>query len=191
MSAGAPFVHPNALCESDTVGGGTRVWAFAHVLAGAVVGTNCNLGDHVFIEGGARLGNNVTVKNGVQIWDLVTVEDDVFIGPNAVFTNDLRPRAFLKRQVSELSPTIVRRRATVGANATVVCGTKIGPEAFVAAGAVVNRDVPSNAIVAGNPARQTGWVCTCGARLPSSLSCDSCGRSFRLVDADTGLELLD
>jgi acetyltransferase-like isoleucine patch superfamily enzyme len=190
MSSERPFVHPSALCESGAVGAGTRVWAFAHVMSGAVVGTDCNLGDHVFVEGRARVGNGVTIKNGVQIWDLVTVEDDVFIGPNAVFTNDLRPRAFLDREPSRLTPTIVRRGATIGANATVVCGTTVGREAFVAAGAVVNRDVPSHGLVAGNPARQTGWVCTCAARLPSSLACADCGRRFRLVDDQVGLEPL-
>ncbi len=183
-------MHPQALCESETVGRGTRVWAFTHVLPGAVVGTDCNLCDHVFIEGGARVGNNVTIKNGVQIWDLVTLEDDVFIGPNAVFTNDLRPRAFLKRPASDLIPTIVGRGATIGANATVVCGTTVGPEALVAAGAVVTRDVAGHGFVVGNPARRVGWVCTCATRLPPSLACDECGRRFRLVDEDAGLEPL-
>ncbi len=190
MTVEPPFVHPSALCESDAVGLGTRVWAFAHVLQGAVVGAGCNLGDHVFVEGGARIGNNVTVKNGVQIWTLVTVEDDVFIGPNAVFTNDLRPRAFVKRSSSQLTPTNVGRGATIGANATVVCGTTIGPEAFVAAGAVVIRDVPAHGFVAGNPARQIGWVCTCAAPLPSSLVCDECGQGFRPTDDEAGLEAL-
>jgi len=185
--AGSVFVHPRALCESETVGRGTRVWAFAHVLPGAVVGTDCNLGDHVFIEGGARVGNNVTIKNGVQIWDLVTLEDDVFIGPNAVFTNDLRPRSSLKRASSELVPTVVRQGATVGANATVVCGTTIGPEAFVAAGTVVTSDVAGHGFVVGNPGRRVGWVCTCATRLPPSLVCGDCERRFRLVDDETGL----
>ena len=188
MNHEPPFVHPHALCESNEVGSGTRVWAFAHILPGAVVGSDCNLGDHVFVEGKARVGNNVTVKNGVQIWDLVTVEDDVFLGPNAVFTNDLRPRAFIKRGHSELVATVVRRGATVGANSTIVCGATIGSEAFVAAGSVVRRDVPAHGLVAGNPAALVGWVCTCAARLPESLVCEDCGRRFRLVDDDTGLE---
>lgn len=189
-SEGPVFVHPHALCESESVGRGTRVWAWAHVLPGAVVGTDCNVCDHVFVEGGARVGNNVTIKNGVQIWDLVTVEDDVFIGPNATFTNDLRPRAFLNRPSSELLPTVVRRGATIGANATVVCGTTIGPESFVAAGAVVTGDVAGHGFVVGNPGRRVGWVCTCASRLPASLVCDDCGRRFRLVDEHAGLEPL-
>ena len=176
------------MCESDDVGPRTRVWAFSHVREGAVVGADCNLGEHVFIEEGARVGNGVTVKNGVQVWDRVTIEDDAFIGPNAVFTNDLRPRAFLKRSPSELVPTVVRRGATIGANATVVCGVTIGTEAFVAAGAVVLSDVPAHGLVVGNPGRPAGWVCTCATPLPPSLACGECGRRFRLVDAVSGLE---
>lgn len=182
------FVHPNGLCESDAVGPGTRIWAFAHVLGGAVVGAGCNLCDGVFVEGGARLGDNVTVKNGVSVWDRVTLEDDVFVGPDAVFTNDLRPRAFVKKASSELVPTLVRRGATIGANATVVCGIIVGEESFVAAGTVVHRDVPAHGLVMGNPGRRKGWVCTCAARLPASLVCVECGRRFRLVDEATGLE---
>jgi acetyltransferase-like isoleucine patch superfamily enzyme len=181
------FVHPAALVETGSVGARTRVWAFAHVLEGAEVGADCNLCDGVFVEGGARIGDGVTVKNGVQVWDRVTLEDGVFVGPNATFTNDLRPRAFMKHPPSEFLPTLVCRRATVGANATVVCGVTIGEEAFVAAGAVVVRDVPAHALVAGSPGRQLGWVCTCGLRLPDSLVCGECGRRFRLVDDRSGL----
>jgi acetyltransferase-like isoleucine patch superfamily enzyme len=171
------FVHPMGLCESTTVGPGTRIWAFAHVLAGAEVGADCNIGDHAFIEGGARLGSHVTVKNAVLVWDRVTIEDDVFLGPNMVFTNDLRPRAFLKRGSESFLATIVRRGATIGANATIVCGTTIGEHAFVAAGAVVNRDVGAHELVAGNPAIRIGWVCACGNRLPEDLTC-GCGESY-------------
>jgi UDP-2-acetamido-3-amino-2,3-dideoxy-glucuronate N-acetyltransferase len=182
MSAEPVVVHPRGLCESDTVGPGTRVWAFAHVMEGAVVGADCNIGDHAFIERGARLGDRVTVKNAVLVWDRVTVEDEVFLGPNAVFTNDLMPRAAHKKSSDEFLPTLVRRGATVGANATIVCGTTIGEHAFVAAGAVVTRDVAAYALVAGNPARRIGWVCACGERLGPSLSC-ACGRSYRLGSA--------
>jgi acetyltransferase-like isoleucine patch superfamily enzyme len=147
------FVHPKGLCESASVGAGTRVWAFAHVLNGAEVGQDCNIGDHAYIEGGAKLGDRVTVKNAVLVWDLVTVEDDVFLGPNMVFTNDLWPRAAVKKTREQLSPTLVRRGATIGANATIVCGLSVGEHAFVAAGAVVTRDVPARALVMGVPAR--------------------------------------
>jgi UDP-2-acetamido-3-amino-2,3-dideoxy-glucuronate N-acetyltransferase len=184
------FVHPMGLCESDRVGPRTRIWAFAHVLPGAVVGADCNLGDHAFVEGGARIGDRVTVKNAVLLWDRVTVEDEVFLGPNAVFTNVLAPRAGARKAPGELVPTLVRRGATVGANATVVCGVTVGRHAFVAAGAVVARDVPDHALVAGNPARRTGWVCACGQRLDDLLAC-ACGRRYRLVDETTGLVAAD
>jgi UDP-2-acetamido-3-amino-2,3-dideoxy-glucuronate N-acetyltransferase len=174
------YVHPKGLCENDSVGAGTRVWAFAHVMEGAVVGAGCNIGDHAFVESGARLGDRVTVKNAVLVWDRVTIEDEVFLGPNAVFTNDLTPRAARKKSPCELLPTLVKRGATVGANATVVCGTTIGENAFVAAGAVVTADVAAYALVAGNPARRVGWVCTCGERLGPTLSC-ACGRQYRLA----------
>ncbi|HZD02102.1 MAG TPA: DapH/DapD/GlmU-related protein [Actinomycetes bacterium] len=183
------FVHPKGLCESDRVGPRTRVWAFAHVLPGAEVGADCNIGDHAFVEGGARLGNRVTVKNAVLVWDRVTVEDEVFLGPNMVFTNDLTPRVGFRKSRDQLLPTLVRRGATIGANATVVSGTTIGPHAFVAAGAVVVRDVPAHALVAGNPARRTGWMCVCGQRLEASLAC-ACGRRYRLVDEEGGLVLV-
>ena len=179
------FVHPKGLCESDSVGPGTRIWAFAHVLPGAVIGTDCNICDHAFVEGGAVIGSGVTIKNAVLVWDKVTIEDEVFVGPNAVFTNDLRPRAAIKRGSEGWLPTLVRRGATIGANVTIVCGVTIGEYAFVAAGAVVARDVPPHGLVAGNPARFLGWACTCGERLSEALTCP-CGRSWRLV-GDKGL----
>jgi UDP-2-acetamido-3-amino-2,3-dideoxy-glucuronate N-acetyltransferase len=180
------YVHPRGLCESDRVGPRTRIWAFAHVLPGAEVGADCNVGDHAFIEGGARLGDRVTVKNAVLVWDRVTVEDEVFLGPNMVFTNDLAPRVGFKKAPEQLVPTLVRRGATIGANATVVCGVTIGSHAFVAAGAVVVDDVADHALVAGNPARRIGWVCACGRRIGEPLAC-SCGRAYRLVDERAGL----
>ena len=128
------FVHPLGLCESTAVGAGTRIWAFAHVMVGARLGRDCNVGDHAFIETGAVLGDRVTVKNAVLVWDGVTVEDDVFLGPAVVFTNHLRPRS---KDAFTLVPTLVRSGATIGAAATVICGTTIGRHAFVAAGAVV------------------------------------------------------
>ncbi|MDQ1436393.1 MAG: UDP-2-acetamido-3-amino-2,3-dideoxy-glucuronate N-acetyltransferase [Acidimicrobiaceae bacterium] len=179
------FVHPAALCESDQIGPRTRVWAFAHVMPGAVVGADCNVCDHAFIESGAVVGNGVTVKNNVLVWDRVCIEDDVFLGPNAVFTNDLRPRASIKKGHDGLAPTVVRRGATIGANATIVCGTTIGEGAFVAAGAVAAADVAPYSLVAGNPARHKAWVCWCGEVLADDLAC-GCGRSYALA-ADAGL----
>jgi len=179
------FVHPAGLCESGNVGAGTRIWAFAHVLSGAVVGRNCNICDGAYVEGGAVVGDRVTVKNHVLIFEGVTIEDDVFLGPGVVFTNDLRPRAHIKRSGDALSTTTVRRGATLGAGAVVVCGTFVGANAFVGAGAVVTRDVPAHAFMVGNPARQIGWACTCGGRLGVDLTCPSCGRAFA-VDSHDG-----
>jgi UDP-2-acetamido-3-amino-2,3-dideoxy-glucuronate N-acetyltransferase len=150
------FVHEQGLCESDDVGGGTRVWAFAHVLEGARVGSDCNICDGVFIEGGAIVGERVTIKCGVQVWDGVEIEDDVFVGPNATFTNDPMPRS---RQWLESYPrTVIRAGASIGANATILPGIEIGLGAMVGAGAVVTRSVPPNAIVVGNPAHIHGYV---------------------------------
>lgn len=177
------FVHPNGLCESTDVGGGTRVWAFAHVLAGAVVGTECNVCDGAFIESGAVIGDRVTIKNNVLIWDGVTVDDDVFLGPNVVFTNDLRPRAHIKKSGDALVATHVGEGATLGAGVVVVCGIDVGTNSFAAAGAVLTKDVPSHAFVAGNPARQRGWVCVCGERLTPDLTCHGCGRRHEVTNA--------
>jgi acetyltransferase-like isoleucine patch superfamily enzyme len=175
---GSPQLHKAALVESTQIGAGTRVWAFAHVMAGATVGRNCNLGEGVFIEGGVRIGDNVTIKNGVAVYDGVQIDDDAFLGPHCVFTNDLRPRSGrYKRPPSTFLPTRIGRGATVGANATVVCGHDLGEYAMVAAGAVVTATVPPYALVAGVPAKPIGFVCACGERLPRSLAC-SCGLRY-------------
>jgi acetyltransferase-like isoleucine patch superfamily enzyme len=149
------YIHPQALCESTHVGDGTRVWAFAHVLPGAVVGRDCNLCDGVFVENDVHIGDRVTVKSGVQLWDGVTLEDDVFVGPNATFTNDAFPRS--RRKPPQFLRTTVERGASIGANATILPGVTIGRGAMVGAGAVVVRSVPRWAIVAGNPARIIGY----------------------------------
>jgi len=150
------FVHPSAICESEHVGKGTRVWAFAHVLPGARIGGDCNICDGVFIENDVVVGDRVTVKCGVQLWDGIRIEDDVFIGPNATFTNDPFPRS--KVRPSEFVRTVVRKGASIGANSTILPGLEIGSGAMVGAGAVVTRSVPPFAIAVGNPAAIVGYV---------------------------------
>jgi UDP-2-acetamido-3-amino-2,3-dideoxy-glucuronate N-acetyltransferase len=155
-------------------------------MQGASIGSGCNICGHVFVETGAVVGNRVTVKNGVSIWDCVTVEDDVFLGPGCVLTNDLNPRAHRRKSRAELLETRIREHATVGANATIVCGVTIGRGAFIGAGTVVLRSVPDFALVVGNPARQTGWVCLCAEKLTlpvtaargCSAICKHCGRTY-------------
>jgi len=171
------FVHPCGLCDSQEIGPGTRIWAFAHVLAGARIGRDCNICDGAFVENGASIGDRVTVKNQVMIFEGVHVGDDVFLGPGVIFTNDLRPRALIKRHGAELLPTIVQQGATLGAGVVVVCGVTLGEHAFIGAGAVVTEDVPAHGFVVGNPGRRIGWACTCGERLPADLRC-RCGRVF-------------
>ena len=150
------FVHPQGLCETTDVGEGTRIWAFTHVLAGARIGADCNVCDHVFIENDVVVGDRVTVKSGVQLWDGLRVGDDVFIGPNATFTNDPFPRS--KVYEHEIPVTRVEDGASIGANATILPGLTVGSRSMVGAGSVVTRDVPPGAIVAGNPARVVGDV---------------------------------
>jgi UDP-2-acetamido-3-amino-2,3-dideoxy-glucuronate N-acetyltransferase len=150
------FAHDQALVESASVGDGTRIWAFAHVLPGARIGRDCNLCDHVFIENQVVIGDRVTIKSGVQLWDGIEVEDDVFIGPNATFANDPYPRS--KRHLERYPTTVIQQGASIGANATVLPGLRIGRSAMVGAGAVVTRNVPPFAVVAGNPARIIRYV---------------------------------
>lgn len=151
------FIHEKAIVEPGAkIGPRTRVWAFVHILPGAVIGEDCNLCDHVFVENDVRIGNRVTIKSGVQIWDGVVLEDDVFVGPNVTFTNDSFPRS--KQYLERFEQTVVRKGASIGANATILPGVQIGMNAMVGAGAVVTRDVPPNAIVVGNPARISGYV---------------------------------
>lgn len=150
------FAHPDARIETEEIGPRTRVWAFAHVLAGARIGADCNLCDHTFIEGGAAIGDRVTIKCGVQLWEGVTLEDDVFVGPNATFANDPLPRS--RRRPASYARTRVRRGASIGANATILPGVTIGAEAMIGAGAVVTKDVPPRAIVIGNPGYVNGYM---------------------------------
>ena len=155
MADGGYFKHETAIVESSAVGAGTRIWAFAHVLPGAVIGESCNICDQTFIENSVRIGDRVTIKCGVQVWDGVTLEDDVFVGPNATFSNDHFPRS--GQHPASYARTLVKRGASIGANATILPGLTIGEKAMVGAGAVVTSDVPPMAIVAGNPARIVGY----------------------------------
>jgi acetyltransferase-like isoleucine patch superfamily enzyme len=164
MSSAEVFVHPHGLCESATVGEGTRIWAFAHVLAGAKIGSGCNICDHVFIENDVVIGDDVTVKCGVQIWDGLRVGNRVFIGPNATFTNDRFPRS--KNYPEQFLQTTLEDGVSIGANATILPGLRIGSGAMVGAGAVVTRDVPPNAVVVGNPAVIVSYQDTSGSHKP-------------------------
>jgi UDP-2-acetamido-3-amino-2,3-dideoxy-glucuronate N-acetyltransferase len=174
----AGIKHPTALVESDQIGEGTNVWAYAHVMKGAVVGAHCNIGDHAFVESGAVIGDEVTIKNSVAVWQYVTVKDRVFLGPNCSLTNDNRPRS--KRPWTPCATTI-DEGATVGANATIVCGCHIGRYAFIGAGAVVTKPVPDYAVVFGNPGRVHGYVCECCQPLAGTgavLTCKKCGLRY-------------
>jgi acetyltransferase-like isoleucine patch superfamily enzyme len=173
------FKHPLALVESDTVGPGTRIWAWAHVMRGARIGADCNVGEHCFIESGAILGDRVTVKNGVAVWDGVTVEDGVFLGPAAVLTNDRRPRSRAPGFVPQR--TVLREGCTIGANATVLSGLEIGRYAMIGAGALVTRDVPDFTLVTGSPARRRGHVCACGRDVRFECDAATCPCGARLT----------
>lgn len=181
-------IHPNALVESERIGEGTAVWAFAHVMAGAIVGCRCNIGDHTFIESGAIVGDNVTIKNQVLIWEGVTIEDNVFIGPRATFTNDKFPRSprmpeALQRYATRqnwLSSTIVRQGCSIGAGAVICPGIELGAYCVIGAGAVVTKNVAPFSLVVGNPARHCRFVCSCGQPLDNAWNvaiCNVCGES--------------
>jgi UDP-2-acetamido-3-amino-2,3-dideoxy-glucuronate N-acetyltransferase len=159
-------IHPSAIVDPGaTLGPGTRVWHFAHVCGGARIGADCSLGQNVFVGNDVQIGDKVKIQNNVSVYDAVTLEDEVFCGPSMVFTNVYNPRSGVVRK-DEYRRTLVRRGATIGANATIVCGVTLGEYAFIAAGAVVNRDVPAFALMAGVPARHTGWISRFGERLP-------------------------
>lgn len=184
MKEQAFYAHPMSLVdEGCEIGEGTRVWAGAHVMSGAKIGAGCNIGEHCFVEGGVTVGDHVTIKNNVALYAGAVVEDDVFLGPSCVFTNVINPRAFVSRK-HEFLPTIVRKGASIGANATLVCGHTVGKYAFVGAGAVVSRDVPDYALVYGTPAKIHGYVCRCGCKLSfqedGHAVCEQCGENYCL-----------
>jgi len=178
VESGAFFAHKTAVVDNGaTIGTGTKIWHFSHVLTGSEIGDNCNIGQNVVVGPDVKIGSGCKIQNNVSIYKGVTLEDAVFCGPSMVFTNVYNPRAEFSK-MDQTRPTLVKQGGTIGANATIVCGITIGRYAFIGAGAVVNRDVPDHALLVGNPARQTGWACQCGERLPDDLECGSCGRKY-------------
>jgi len=175
------FVHPSSFVdEGAVVGAGTKIWHFCHVMKGAVIGARSSLGQNVVVMPGTRIGDNVKIQNNVSIYEGVTLEDDVFCGPSCVFTNVLNPRSHVSRK-HDYRPTLVKRGASIGANATIVCGTTLGEYAFIGAGAVVTSDVPAYGLMLGVPARRVGWMCQCGERLALSggtATCAACGAAY-------------
>jgi UDP-2-acetamido-3-amino-2,3-dideoxy-glucuronate N-acetyltransferase len=193
MGAGVDyFAHESSYVDDGAiVGRGTKIWHFCHVMAGAVIGEGCGLGQNVVVMPGTRIGNNVKIQNNVSIYEGVELEDDVFCGPSCVFTNVMNPRSHVSRK-HEYQRTLVRRGASIGANATVVCGITIGEYAFIGAGAVVRKDVPAFALMVGVPARRVGWMCRCGLRLELAGGwgrCSGCGTDYAGTDA--GPRLVD
>ena len=176
------FVHESSYVdEGAVIGSGTRIWHFCHVMPGAVIGARCNLGQNVVVMPKVRIGNDVKIQNNVSLYEGVVLEDEVFCGPSCVFTNVINPRSHVSRK-TEYLPTLVRRGASIGANATIVCGSTLGAYSFVGAGAVVRGTVPDYALVVGVPARQVGWMCQCGIRLTVASgkgACASCGAQYR------------
>ncbi|HVH08221.1 MAG TPA: acyltransferase [Gemmatimonadales bacterium] len=176
------FVHESSYVDAGArIGKGSKIWHFCHVMPGAVIGERCNLGQNVVVMPGTRIGNNVKIQNNVSIYEGVTLEDDVFCGPSCVFTNVMNPRSHVPRR-HEFRSTLVKRGATIGANATIVCGVTLGEYAFIGAGAVVTSDVPAHALMVGVPARRVGWMCQCGERLSLAAGeavCAVCGTAYR------------
>ena len=176
------FVHQSSYVdEGARIGKGTKIWHFSHVMPGAVIGERCTLGQNVVVMPGTVIGNNVKIQNNVSIYEGVTLEDDVFCGPSCVFTNVINPRSHVSRK-SQYLKTLVKRGASIGANATIICGATVGEYSFIGAGAVVRGNVLPYALVVGVPARQAGWVCTCGTRLDlvhGSATCGACGTKYR------------
>jgi len=179
MNTSDSIIHPAAIVEEGAcIGARTRVWAFAHILSGVIIGNDCNICDHTFIENGVRLGDRVTLKCGVHLWSGLTAEDDVFIGPCVAFANDLRPRS--KRRPTEYSKVLLKNGASLGSNCTILpCA--IGSWAMIGAGSIITRDVPDYALVIGNPGRITGWVCRCASKLDfegTKMATCKCGRKY-------------
>ena len=178
------FVHESSyIDEPVSIGEGTKIWHFCHIMKDSQIGRNCVLGQNVNIDSGVIIGNNVKIQNNVSVYKKVTIEDDVFCGPSMVFTNVSNPRSAFPKAIDAYESTLVKRGTTIGTNATIVCGVTIGEHAFIGAGAVVTKDVPAYALVYGNPARQHGWVCQCGCRLQlmdNFARCHGCHREYHL-----------
>lgn len=173
------FVHDSSYIDAGVkIGKNTKIWYFCHIQSGAQIGANCSLGQNVNVSNNVKIGNNCKIQNNVSLYEGVILEDGVFCGPSCVFTNDLTPRAEFPKRHSKYKKTIVHHGASIGANATIVCGHSIGSFALIGAGALVSDDVPNHALMLGLPAVQKGWVCTCGNILKSDLACSECGRSF-------------
>ncbi len=183
------YIHPTSIVDQPVeIGDGTKIWHFCHIMQGAKIGNNCSFGQNVFVGSKVTIGNNVKVQNNVSIYDNVFIEDDVFCGPSMVFTNVVNPRSHIIRK-HEYRDTFIRRGASIGANATIVCGITLGKFCFIGAGAVINKDVPPYALMVGVPARQIGWMCHCGVRLslPARVeqsvegTCLNCGSQYMLL----------
>jgi UDP-2-acetamido-3-amino-2,3-dideoxy-glucuronate N-acetyltransferase len=173
------FIHPTAVIDDNvTIGSGTKIWHFSHVLSGSKIGEHFNFGQNVVIGPDTTIGNNCKIQNNVSVFKGITLEDGVFCGPSMVFTNIYNPRAEIGK-MDQVRPTLVKKGATIGANATTVCGTTLGRYCFVGAGALVNKNVPDHALVVGNPAKQIGWACECGERLSEDLECLACEKHYK------------
>ncbi|MFD1359105.1 acyltransferase [Fictibacillus halophilus] len=172
------FIHQHAIVETSKIGENTKVWAFSHILPEAMIGQDCNVNDHTFIENDVVIGDRVTIKSGVYIWDGVRINDDVFIGPNVTFTNDLVPRS--KQYPEKFIETVIEKGASIGANATIIAGNKIGKYAMVGAGSVVTKNIPNNTLWFGNPCNFKSYICNCGQKLTENLTCPNCTKQFVL-----------
>lgn len=181
------FVHESSYIDDDVkIGAGTKIWHFCHIQKGASIGERCSLGQNVNVANNVKIGNGCKLQNNVSVYEGVELEDYVFCGPSCVFTNDLTPRAKYPKGSSNYKRTLIQKGATIGANATIVCGHVIGKWAMIASGAVVTKDVPNHALMAGVPARRIAWACECGTILKAGLSCPDCGRIYK--ETPNGLE---